>query len=176
MAKIPESNGGGLADMGPPPPAGTYLAVCVAVIDLYGVDRKKFESEEMEKVDVTRFVFGVKTKSGQLHKIATREMKITSGPKANLTKFLKSWTGENPKPGMDTEDLKGKGAQITVTAEEARNGKVYNNITGISPVLDGYEANVPPLNAFANIGSTTAKDDEAEMAFIGEKKSGGDPF
>jgi hypothetical protein len=103
-------------------------------------------------------------------------MKITSGPKANLTKFIKSWTGENPKPGMDTEDLKGKGAQITVTAEEARNGKTYNNITGISPVLDGYEANVPPLNAFANIGSTTARADEAEMAFIGEKKSGGDPF
>jgi hypothetical protein len=97
MAKIPESSGGGLADMGPPPPAGTYLAVCVDVIDLYGVDRKKYESEEMEKVDVTRFVFGVKTKSGQLHKIATREMKITSGPKANLTKFIKAWTGEVPK-------------------------------------------------------------------------------
>jgi hypothetical protein len=175
MAKIPTSSGG-LGALGEPPPAGTYLAVCVGVTDLYGVERKKFESEEMERVDVTRFVFGVKTKAGQLHKIATREMKITGGPKANLTKFLKSWTGENPKPGMDTEDLKGKGAQITVTAEEARNGKTYNNITGISPVLDGYEANVPPLNAFANIGSTTAAADEAEMAFIGEKKSGGDPF
>ena len=177
MAKIPESSGSGLADMGPPPPAGTYLAVCVDVLDLYGVDRKKYESEEMEKVDVTRFVFGVKTKSGQLHKIATREMKITSGPKANLTKFLKAWTGENPKPGMDTEELKGKGAQITVTAEEARNGKTYNNITGISPVLDGYEANVPALNAFANVGGqSAAKSDDSEFEVLGPVKSGGDPF
>ncbi len=145
--------------MGPPPPAGTYLAVCVDVLDLYGVDRKKYESEEMEKVDVTR------------------EMKITSGPKANLTKFLKAWTGENPKPGMDTEDLKGKGGQITVTAEEARNGKTYNNITGISPVLDGYEANVPALNAFANVGGqSAAKSDDSEFEVLGPVKSGGDPF
>ena len=177
MAKIPESSGSGLSDMGPPPPAGNYLAVCVEVIDLYGVDRKKYESEEMEKVDVTRFVFGVKTKSGQFHKIATREMKITSGPKANLTKFIKSWTGENPKPGMDTEDLKGKGGQITVTAEEARNGKTYNNITGISPVLDGYEGNVPKLEAFANVGGQSAKsDDDSEFEVLGPVKSGGDPF
>ena len=160
MAKIPESSGGGLADMGPPPPAGTYLAVCVDVIDLYGVDRQNYQSEEMEKVDVTRFVFGVKTKSGQLHKIATREMKITSGPKANLTKFLKGWTGENPKPGMDTEELKGKGAQITVTAEESRNGKTYNNITGIAPVMDGLEDKVPKAEAFATVGGSSAKSDD----------------
>ena len=161
--------------MGPPPPAGTYLAVCVDVLDLYGVERKKYESEEMERVDVTRFVFGVKTKAGQLNKIATREMKITSGPKANLTKFLKAWTGENPKPGMDTEDLKGKGAQITVTAEEARNGKTYNNITGIAPVLDDYADKVPAVNAFANVGGQSAKSDDSEFEVLGPVK-GGDPF
>jgi hypothetical protein len=176
MAKIPESSGSGLADMGPPPPAGTYLAVCVDVLDLYGVDRKKYESEEMEKVDVTRFVFGVKTKSGQLHKIATKEMKITGGPKANLTKFLKAWTGENPKPGLDTETLKGSGAQITVTAEEARNGKTYNNITGIAPVLEDYADKVPAVNAFANVGGQSAKSDDSDLEFIGAKKDDGDPF
>jgi hypothetical protein len=177
MAKIPQSTGSGLGALGEPPPAGTYLAVCVDVIDSYGVDRPKYQSEEMEKVDVTRFVFGVKTKKGDLHKIATREMKITGGPKANLTKFLKAWTGENPKPGMDTEELKGKGAQITVTAEESRNGKTYNNITGIAPVLEGYEANVPAVNAFANVGGSAAKsDDESEFEVLGPVKDGNDPF
>jgi hypothetical protein len=177
MAKIPESSGGGLADMGPPPPAGTYLAVCVDVIDLYGVERKKYESEEMERVDVTRFVFGVKTKSGQLHKIATREMKITSGPKANLTKFIKSWTGEVPKAGWDTESLKGQGAQITVSAEEARNGKTYNNITGIAPVLEDYADKVPAVNAFAKVGGDSSpKSDDSDLEAIGPVKGGGDPF
>jgi hypothetical protein len=177
MAKIPQSTGSGLGALGEPPPAGTYLAVCVDVIDSYGVDRPKYQSEEMEKVDVTRFVFGVKTKKGDLHKIATREMKITGGPKANLTKFLKAWTGENPKPGMDTEELKGKGAQITVTAEESRNGKTYNNITGIAPVLEDYADKVPPVNAFANVGGQSAKSDDSDFEFLGAAKDkGGDPF
>jgi hypothetical protein len=156
MAKIPASSGGGLGALGEPPPAGTYLAVCVDVIDLYGVDRPK-------------------TKAGALHKIATREMKITSGPKANLTKFIKAWTGEVPKAGWDTEQLKGKGAQITVTAEESRNGKTYNNITGIAPVLEDYADKVPPVNAFANVGGQSAKSDDSEFEVLGPVK-GGDPF
>jgi len=176
MAKIPQSTGSGLGALGEPPPAGTYLAVCTDVIDQYGVDRPKYQSEETEKVDVTRFVFGVKTKAGALHKIATREMKITGGPKANLTKFLKSWTGENPKPGMDTEDLRGKGAQITVTAEESRNGKTYNNITGIAPVMEGLEDKVPPVNAFGAVGGKNGGSDD-EFEVLGPvKNDGNEPF
>jgi hypothetical protein len=174
MAQIPQSSGGS-SSFGPPPPAGTYLAVCTDVIDLYGVDRKKYESEEMEKVNVTRFVFGVKTKSGSLHKIATREMKISGSPKSNMMKTIKAWTGEMPKAGWDTEELKGRGAQITVSAEEARNGKTYNNITGIAPVLDGYEAKVPKVAAFANVGGDDASDD-SDIDVIGPVKDESDPF
>lgn len=176
MAKIPVSSGSGLGALGEPPPAGTYFAVCVDVVDNYGVERKKYQSEETELVDVTRFVFGVTTKSGQAHKIATREMKITGGPKANLTKFLKAWTGENPKPGMDTEELKGKGAQITVTAEESRNGKTYNNITGIAPVMDGLEDRVPKVEAFASVGGSSAKSDDSDLEFLGAAKDNNEPF
>ena len=132
MAKIPESSGSGLADMGPPPPAGTYLAVCVDVLDLYGVDRKKYQSEEMEKVDVTRFVFGVKTKAGALHKIATKEMKISGGPKANLTKFIRAWTGEAPKAGWDTEMLKGKGTNFAWKLQEL--GTFHKDLQNIAKV------------------------------------------
>jgi hypothetical protein len=76
---------------------------------------------------------------------------------------------------MDTEDLKGKGGQITVTAEEARNGKTYNNITGIAPVLDDYADKVPAVNAFANVGGQSAKPDDSEFEVLGPVK-GGDPF
>ena len=76
---------------------------------------------------------------------------------------------------MDTEDLKGKGAQITVTAEEARNGKTYNNITGIAPVLDDYADKVPAVNAFAKVGGQSAKSDDSEFEVLGPVK-GGDPF
>ena len=174
MAIIPQTNA--TSDFGPPPPAGTYLAVCTDVIDLYGVKRKKYQSEETEDVDVTRFVFGVKTKSGALHKIATREMKISGSPKANLVKFIKSWTGEQPKPNQNTEDFRGKGAQITVVEEAGNNGKTYRNIGSIAPVLEGYEANVPPVNAFANIGGDGDKEDGDEFAVLGPKKTAGEPF
>lgn len=173
MAKIPQSNGSGLGALGEPPPAGTYLAVCLDVIDLYGVERKKFQSEELETVDVTRFVFGVKTKSGALHKIASRELKISGSPKSNMMKFIKSWIGEAPKAGWDTAELKGKGAQITVSAEESRNGKTYNNITGIAPVMDGLEDKVPKVAAFDNVGG---KSDDSDLDVIGPAKDDGEPF
>lgn len=166
MAKIPQSNGGGLGSLGEPPPTGTYLAVCLDVLDLYGVERNKYQSEEKELQDVTRFVFGVKTKGNGLHKIATKEMKISGSPKANLVKFLKSWTGEQPKGGWDTSEMIGKGAQITVVAEEARNGKTYRNIGSIAPVMDGLEAKVPKAEAFANVGGESAE----------EAPESGDPF
>jgi hypothetical protein len=178
MAKIPQSNGAGLGALGDPPPAGTYLAACTDVIDLYGVERKKFESEDMEKVDVTRFVFGVKAKSGRLHLIATREMKISGSPKSNLMKFVKAWLGEQPKAGWDTAECKGRGAQITVAAEESRNGKTYYNIAGIAPVMDGLEDKVPKVEAFANVGGDTPGDDDEEMEVIGpvKGKKTSDPF
>jgi hypothetical protein len=179
MAKIPQSNASGLGALGDPPPAGTYLAVCTDVIDLYGVERKKFESEEMEKCDMTRFIFGVKAKSGRLHLIATREMKISGSPKSNLMKFVKSWLGEAPKAGWDTAECKGAGAQITVAAEEARNGKTYHNIAGIAPVMDGLEDKVPKVESFANIGGAETGGDDEEMEVLGPVKSakaGGDPF
>jgi len=171
MAQIPQSST--TSDFGPPPPAGNYLAVCTEVLDLYGVKRKKFESEELEDVNVTRFVFGVKTKAGDLHKIATREMKISGSPKSNMMKTIKAWTGSAPRAGWDTAELKGRGAQITVTAEEARNGQTYNNITGIAPVLDGYEAKVPKLAAFESVGETP---DDSDLECIGPVKDGNDPF
>lgn len=175
MAKIPVSTSG-LGALGEPPPPGTYLAVCIDVIDQYGVVRKAHNSEEMETVDLTRFVFGLKAKNGQCHKIASRPMTISGGPKANLTKFIKMWTGRAPRAGLDTEELKGKGAQITVTAEENRNGKTYNNLTGIAPVMDGLEDKVPAVNAFADVGGQSEKSDDSEFEVLGSVKGGGDPF
>jgi hypothetical protein len=123
---------------------------------------------------MTRFVFGVKAKGGGLHKIATRELKISGSPKSNLVKFLKSWTGEQPKAGWDTAELKGKGAQITVSSEEARNGKTYNNISGIAPVMDGLEDKVPKVEVFANVGGP--HDNSDIEAALGPVKDAADPF
>jgi hypothetical protein len=180
MAKIPTSSGG-LGALGEPPPAGTYPGIILEVVDEYGVpwpvyDEKGAKTEKTTPKDVSRFIFGVKTKVGTLHKVATRPMVISGSPKSNMFKFIKSLTGANPVSGMDTADLKGRAAQVTVIDEVANSGKTYQNLGAVAPIMDGMEALVPKPEDFANIGSTTAKADESEMAFMSGQKTGGDPF
>lgn len=118
------------------PPKGTHIATCLEVKDVYGVERKKFQSEEMEKVDLTAFLFGFRDKQGNAHKIASKPMKISSSDKSALHAFLRSWLGEAPKMGWDYCELKGSKALITVD-HEARNDRQYANIVSISPLPDG---------------------------------------
>jgi hypothetical protein len=88
MAKIPENKTSALSNLGEPPSKGTYVAVCLDVVDEYNVTRKKYQSEETEVVNLERFVFGVKLKDGSLRKIATRAMKISNHENSALRAFL----------------------------------------------------------------------------------------
>lgn len=56
------------------PPRGTFVATCIDIRDVFGVERQKFQSQEMEKVDVTAFLFGFRTRDGKPFKVATRAM------------------------------------------------------------------------------------------------------
>lgn len=118
------------------PPKGTHIASCLEVKDVYGVERKKFQSEEMETVDLTAFLFGFRDKQGNAHKIASKSMKISSSEKSALHAFLRSWLGESPKMGWDYCELKGSKALITVD-HESRNDRQYANIVSISPLPEG---------------------------------------
>ena len=122
------------------PPRGTFLAKCIDVRDVFGVERRKYESQEMEKVDVTAFLFGWRTKDGTPHKIATRAFKISGSEKSGLYAFLKSWLGRAPQYGWDYMELKGKSALVTVDHQPSRTkpGAVYAVIASISPVPDDY--------------------------------------
>ena len=45
------------------PPPGTFVSKCIDVKDVFGVNRKKYQSEEMEKIDLTGFLFGYRSKN-----------------------------------------------------------------------------------------------------------------
>lgn len=147
MAKIPENKTSALSNLGEPPPKNTYVAVCLDVIDEYGVTRKKYQSEDTEVVNLERFVFGVKLKDGSLRKIATRAMKISNHENSALRAFLVSWLGEAPKPNFETADLKGKPAYITIT-EDVKGDRTYSNIATISEVMDELLPKVPKVEDF----------------------------
>ena len=118
-----------------------------------GVTRPKYDNPaENETVNLTYFFFGFRDqKTDSLHVLRSKPMKISLHEKSALTAFLSQWLGESPKYGFDTATLKSEGAQITVSHVAAQNGKVYANITGISPVMQGLEGNILPVTKFAGL-------------------------
>lgn len=122
------------------PPRGTFVATCIDIRDVFGVERQKYQSQEMEKVDLTAFLFGFRTKDGKPFRVATRAMRISGSEKSGLFNLLKSWLGQAPRYGWDYMEMKGKKALITVDHQPSRTkpGAVYAVIASISPLPEGY--------------------------------------
>ena len=132
---------------------GQYLAVCLDVKDSFGIQRPKYENpSEIETLDVCRFIFG--TQDGQM--VQTGEMKISAHEKSKLTGVLTSWLGSAPGAGFDTESLRGKGAMINIVEKTSLKGRTYADITSVTPVMAGMEAQVPQASNFTIPGGSTA--------------------
>jgi len=133
--------------------AGQYLAVCLAIKDSFGITRPKYDNPgELETLDVCRFLFG--TQDGQM--VQTGEMKISAHEKSKLTGVLTSWLGSAPGAGFDTETLKDKGAMINIVQKTSQKGRIYADITSITPVMAGMEAQVPQASNFTIPGGSPA--------------------
>ena len=132
---------------------GQYLAVCLDVKDSFGIQRPAYEDPtRIETLDVCRFLFG--TQDGQM--VQTGEMKISAHEKSKLVGVLTSWLGSNPGAGFDTETLRGKGCMINVVQKTSQKGTVYCDITSITPVMQGMEAQVPQPTQFNIPGGASA--------------------
>lgn len=139
-------------------PSGDYVATCIDIADEFSVPRKKYQSEEMEDIDVTRFLFGLKAQDGKLYKVQTFEMRISGSPKSSLYKFLTAWLGKPPEYGWDYCTLKGQGAVISVEHVVSQMGTTYPKISRISPAkttLADYSPQVIPLTQFAQTQTPT---------------------
>ena len=132
-------------------PSGDYVATCLDIADEFSVPRRKYQSEEMEDVDVTRFLFGFGGQDGKLYKVQTFEMKISGSPKSTLYKFLTAWLGKAPDYGWDYCSLKGQGAVISVEHVVSQMGTTYPKITRILPAktsLADYSSKIIPISQF----------------------------
>ena len=148
-------------------PKGTYIATCLQVKDEFGVQRKKYQSEELIKTDVTRFLFGFIHKSGKQYFVASREMKISSDSKSALFAFLKSWLGEAPKIGWDYCSLAGSGALVTIehTPSQKNPGQFWSNIGSIAPVMDDLKSKVVPVEVFTLPGQPVQENEDGTVPF-----------
>jgi hypothetical protein len=119
-------------------PAGTYAATVIDIRDEFGVMRQKFQSTEMETVDLTTFLFGFRDTQGYEHRVSSRRMKISGNEKASLFAFLKSLLGRAPQYGWDYMALKGAQCLLTVEHIQRRDGVgVFAGIAALSPVPAG---------------------------------------
>lgn len=136
-----------LFDLGPSnlPPKGTYAATIIDIVDKYGVERRKFEQpDQMEKVDLTAFLFGFRDREGNAHKIDSKPMRISGNEKSALFAFLTSILGEPPKMNWDYCALKGRKVLITVAHAEGKSGQTYASIATVSPLPEGFDPATAP--------------------------------
>ena len=130
-------------------PAGTFIATVLDIRDEFGVTRQKFQSTELEKVDLTCFLFGFRDAQGNPHRVASRQMRISGNEKSALFGFLKSLLGRAPTFGWDYCSLKGAKCLLTVEHVQRRDGSgVFAAIAALSPVPAGFsQAPQPPAQA-----------------------------
>lgn len=148
QAKAESSSGFQIDELAP---SGDYVATCLDIADEFSVPRRKYQSEEMEDVDVTRFLFGFRGKDGRLYKVQTFEMKISGSPKSTLYKFLTAWLGKAPDYGWDYCNLVGVGAVISVEHVVSQMGTTYPKIARLSPTktsLADYSSQIIPISEF----------------------------
>ena len=127
-------------------PAGTYVATVIDVRDEFGVQRQKFQSTEIEAVDLTTFLFGFRDAQGYEHRVASRRMKISGNEKAALFAFLKCLLGRAPQYGWDYMAVKGAQCLLTVEHVTKRDGTgVFAAIAALSPVLAGFVQSAPQV-------------------------------
>lgn len=157
MATLDPNTGGGIFGYNIPktqplPPPGQYLGVCLHIRDQMGVDRKAYQSEEIEKQDVTRFLFGIVDAQNNRYLVQTFEFKISGGQKSNLVLFLKAWRNTDPYH-FDYLTMVGQGAMLTIghKASTKTPGLVYPSINGITPVFPQLQAQIPPASHFADL-------------------------
>ena len=129
-------------------PAGTYVATVIDVRDEFGVQRQKFQSTEIETVDLTTFLFGFRDAQGYEHRVASRRMKISGNEKAALFAFLKCLLGRAPQYGWDYMAVKGAQCLLTVEHVTKRDGTgVFAAIAALSPVPAGFGQPAPTAPA-----------------------------
>ena len=119
------------------PPAGSWPATVLDVRDKMGVERKKFNEDGTEIVDLTAFLFGYRGPDGRAWRIDTRPMRVSGHPKSSLFRFLTSLLGHPPAYGWDYCTLRGtKCLRNVVHATSESTGTVYARVEHAAPLPD----------------------------------------
>ena len=128
----------------PPLDNGTYMFVCIGVIDI-GEQRNEAFKNYSDKVI---FIFEIPSETLEIDgeqkpRWLSKEYTVSLSSKSNLKKDIESWlsrpfTEEEVKDGFDLAAMLGRSGQISVIVEDSKDGtKQYNKITSILGIPKG---------------------------------------
>lgn len=127
-------------------PAGSQTGVCHRIIDL-GTQEVDYQGNKkhQRKVLFSWEIFGERTKEDEPFTISKR-FTLSASKKSTMRAFLESWRGEafteEDFGNFDLGNLLGKGALLGII-HEAKDDKVYENITTIMKLPKGMTVTVP---------------------------------
>ena len=139
-----------------PVPAGLHLARCYRIVDL-GTQRSEFEGQEkfQRKIMLGWELHGKDDEGNELVTERGDPMAIFKNytlswnDKATLRLDLQSWRGkpftEAEMRRFDISTVLGAWCMLTVIPRPGKNGKIYSNVKGVSPVPSVIKtAGLPP--------------------------------
>ena len=132
----------------PPLKAGTYPAACVYIIDI-GTQHNQYYNKMEQKV-IIGIEFPTKTVNidGQEKpRWISREFTLSLNDKANLKALIETWLGRSitdkeKEEGFDLKSLLGEPGIATVAVDTGKDGKQYNRLVSMVPMMEGMAAPV----------------------------------
>lgn len=143
--KAPSSKDGGDFEL---VPAGTFPAVCVAVVAT-GTHNEAFQGQEpkdQEKIYLAWELIGETMQSSRYSHVIGREYTFSLNAKANLRKLIDAWRGKPLADGeeFDLTKLAGQPCLLTVTHTQPNaEGRQYSNVSGVARPMKGQVVGKP---------------------------------
>lgn len=135
----------------PPLPGGTYMGVCIAVVDL-GEQYDQYNKQKQGKyVDQCMFIFEIPAErvdvdgESKPRWISSKRMSQSLNEKSNLYALLESWRGVplGDANEFDLPEMLGRPAMLTITLKERKDGTPCNQLTTVTGLPKGIPAPQP---------------------------------
>lgn len=127
--------------------AGTYPARCYSMIHIGTIiENIQGKQKTLNKVriswEIPTELKEFKQGEGEKPFVIAKDFTLSLNEKATLRKFLASWRGkdfnEEEAKSFDVTKLLGVPCMISVVHKESSGGKIYAEISGVSPVMKGF--------------------------------------
>lgn len=136
-----------------PVPAGNHIARCYQIIHI-GTVTESIPGKGSKTLNKVYFKFELCNKrkefkpgEGEKPMSIGKEFTLSMNEKANLRKALESWRGkaftEEQAKSFDVTKVMGKACMVNIIHKTSGAGKVYEDITSITPIPEGVTA--PPI-------------------------------